>query len=145
MRRGRGPQKYSVGRVYPPPATRTRSSCVFCPVGGGTPKYSVESVYILPPATRRFLLSQKIAQLFLVLKELYKNAQAVLYQGGNIHIIIRYLSGVLQGCPASGWLFNSAIDPFLYVFSRILKPNGIGIVRACVDDLSFAPGGGGTT
>ena len=75
---------------------------------------------------------------FTLLKALYTNAQAIFRQGDNTYIIIRYLSGVLQGCPASGWLFNSAIDPFLHAFSSALKPNGIGMVRACADDLSFA-------
>ena len=51
---------------------------------------------------------------------------------------IQYLSGVLQGCPASGWLFDSALDPFLIAFNSKLRFEEKGIVRACADDLSFA-------
>jgi len=49
-----------------------------------------------------------------------------------------FKSGALQGCPASGWLFDSALDPFLAYFSRVLENGRKGIVRACADDLSFA-------
>ena len=57
---------------------------------------------------------------------------------GSIIIIIRFLNGVLQGCPASAMLFNLALDPFLVAFERILEYGRKGIVRACADDLVFS-------
>jgi len=82
---------------------------------------------------------RRLPQSFItVLKALYTDACAVFMWGNIKYIIITYLSGVLQGCPASGWLFNSALDPFLHAFSKVLSGGGKGIVRACADDLSFA-------
>ena len=46
-------------------------------------------------------------------------------------------SGVLQGCPASAFLFNNAIDPFLTNFDNILREHNAGIVRACADDIGI--------
>ena len=45
------------------------------------------------------------------------------------------LSGVLQGCPLSGVLFNFAIDPLLYLFSTLIITPGFGKVLACADDI----------
>jgi len=73
-----------------------------------------------------------------LLKALYKEANAVFVHNNITYIIIKFLSGVLQGCPASGWLFNSALDPFLFSFARVLDQGRKGVVRACADDLSFA-------
>jgi len=69
---------------------------------------------------------------------IYKDANAVLEHERETIVIIRFLSGVLQGCPASGWLFNNALDPFLVLFSRVLENGRKGIFRACADDLSFS-------
>ena len=69
---------------------------------------------------------------------IYKDANAVLEHNGETFIIIMFLSGVLQGCPASGWLFNNALDPFLVMFDRALENGRKGIFRACADDLSFS-------
>ena len=46
-----------------------------------------------------------------------------------------YLSGVLQGCPGSGLLFNIAIDPFLFNFEEVIPMRQRGLVRACADDI----------
>ena len=51
---------------------------------------------------------------------------------------IPFLSGVLQGCPASAMLFNLALDPFLSDFERKLEYGNKGIVRACADDVAFS-------
>ena len=51
--------------------------------------------------------------------------------------LIRFLSGVLQGCPASGLSFNNAIDPFLASFDKALRSRHAGIVRACADDIGI--------
>ena len=82
---------------------------------------------------------RKLPRSFITLmKAMYKNARAIFVHEGSIFIIIQFLSGVLQGCPASGWLFDSAIDPFLACFHNKLEEGRKGIVRACADDLSFA-------
>jgi len=59
-------------------------------------------------------------------------------QDGYTYEIINFLSGVLQGCPGSAFLFNNALDPFLVCFSNALGNGAKGIVRACADDLAFA-------
>ena len=69
---------------------------------------------------------------------IYRNAAAVTVHNGVPIILIRFLSGVLQGCPASAMLFNLALDPFLAAFERALDFGNKGIVRACADDVSFA-------
>ena len=43
--------------------------------------------------------------------------------------------GILQGCPASGLLFNVAIDPFLCAFDKDIVQTGQGQVKACADDV----------
>ena len=82
---------------------------------------------------------RRLPVLFLTLmKASYKDANAAFTYNNQTYIIIMFLSGVLQGCPASGWQFNSALDPFLFCFARTLNQGVIGIARACWDDLSFA-------
>ena len=49
--------------------------------------------------------------------------------------IILYLSGVLQGCPGSAFLFNNSLDPFLFLMFTRLREGNKGIVRACADDI----------
>ena len=67
-------------------------------------------------------------------QSMYQNASATLEHDGASRILIHLLSGVLQGCPASAFLFNNAIDPFLASFDNILRKKHAGIVRACADD-----------
>ena len=49
--------------------------------------------------------------------------------------IIQYLSGVLQGCPGSAFLFNNFLDPSLWLMDTKLRQGNNGIVRACADDI----------
>ncbi len=72
-----------------------------------------------------------------VFQSLYKHAIATFEHNGDIHVLIRLLSGVLQGCPASAFLFNNAIDPFLASFDKALRSRHAGIVRACADDIGI--------
>ena len=46
-------------------------------------------------------------------------------------------SGVLQGCPLAALLFVLGIDPFLYKLYDIVSNQGLGIVRACADDIAI--------
>ena len=71
-------------------------------------------------------------------KAIYKGAAAVTIHNGVPITIILFLSGVLQGCPASAMLFNLAIDPFLVAFERALDFGSRGIVRACADNIVFS-------
>ena len=52
--------------------------------------------------------------------------------------MFKVFSGVLQGCPASAFLFNNALDPFLTNFGNVLRAHKAGIVRACADDIGIA-------
>jgi hypothetical protein len=48
------------------------------------------------------------------------------------------LSGVVQGCPLASLCFVVAFDPFLNLFDRLIVKKGLGIVRACADDVGCA-------
>ena len=65
----------------------------------------------------------------------YHRACAVFKHNGIKYVIIMFLSGVLQGCPGSAFLFNNGMDPFLEVMHRSLRSANKGIVRACADDV----------
>ena len=77
------------------------------------------------------------------IKSIYNNAAAVLWdtEKGDWIVLIQFLSGVLQGCPASAFLFTVSLDPFLYAFEASLcntQNRRTGIMRACADDLGVA-------
>lgn len=65
---------------------------------------------------------------------------------GGLQFLYWIFSGVLQGCPASAFLFDCALDPFLEAFGEIFDKNTgipqhparIGIIRACADDIGMA-------
>ena len=65
---------------------------------------------------------------------IYTNAWAVSDDGGRWSPLFQFLSGVLQGCPASEFLFNLALNPFLIIFQEALEQHKGGIMRACADD-----------
>ena len=69
---------------------------------------------------------------------IYHNASAVYFHSNQKFVIIKFLSGVLQGCPGSAFLFNNALDPFLILFHNTLREMSRGIIRACADDLGVA-------
>jgi Reverse transcriptase (RNA-dependent DNA polymerase). len=77
-------------------------------------------------------------------KSIYQHARAIFrhndatkcnQQAVEEHVLIWFLSGVLQGCPGSAFLFNNALDPFLVCMDRVLRSKRAGIVRACADDV----------
>ncbi len=83
-----------------------------------------------------FLRHRSLPQHFLNLfKGLYHNATATYTHNGNTYTLIWFMSGVLQGCPGSAFLFNNALDPFLYTMHKVLRSHNAGIVRACADDI----------
>ena len=67
-------------------------------------------------------------------QSIYKNAHAFYAHNGITFTLLAFLSGVLQGCPGSAFLFNNAIDPFLTSFNNVLRSNNARIVGACADD-----------
>ena len=71
-------------------------------------------------------------------KAIYTKASSVVHHNGMLITIILFLSGVLQGCPASAMLFDLALDPFLAMFERVLQFGRLGLVRACADDIAFS-------
>ncbi len=70
-------------------------------------------------------------------KSIYMNAHAVFSQGERVRIL-DFLSGVLQGCPGSAFLFNNSVDPFLIYIEKQLKLRKAGFARACADDIGAA-------
>ncbi len=71
---------------------------------------------------------------------------AFLAQGGVVKFLYWILSRVLPGCPASAFLFDCVLDPFLAAFQKQLRsgvgssafPAQVGISRACADDFGMA-------
>ena len=59
-------------------------------------------------------------------------------RNGVTYMFVNFLSGVLQGCPASAFLFNNALDPFPLEFHNALRSKNAGIVRACADDIGIS-------
>jgi hypothetical protein len=57
---------------------------------------------------------------------------------GQVHFLFLILSGVLQGCPLSGMIFAIAIDPFLRYIDASIDLKGLGMTRACADDIAVA-------
>jgi len=76
----------------------------------------------------------------LLFQGIYHMASAVFTHGDVKYTIIEFLSGVLQGCPGSAFLFNNALDPFLARIHCILREKNRGIVRACADDIGICLG-----
>ncbi len=68
---------------------------------------------------------------------IYHQASAFAFINGRLQFLFPFLSGVLQGCPASAFLFNSSLDPFLNHFSEIVRTRS-GILRVCADDVGAA-------
>ena len=72
------------------------------------------------------------------IRSLYEEALAVDCSSGQITTMFAFASGVLQGCPASAFLFAVCLDPFLVCFEGCLSIRARGAPRACADDLGAA-------
>ncbi len=72
------------------------------------------------------------------IEAIYHKAHACAFVGGHTKILFYFLAGVLQGCPASAFLFNLAVDPFLNFLQISLAVRSGGILRACADDIGAA-------
>ena len=73
-----------------------------------------------------------------LVKTLYKGNEAYLKSGSSMQWLFSVFSGVLQGCPLSGALFNFAMDPLLHLFAKLVVNPGLGKVMACADDIGIA-------
>ena len=71
-------------------------------------------------------------------KVLYTLNGAFSKNGGTIIFLYWYLSGVLQGCPASAFIFDVSIDPLLEAFEEAIGQQNRGIVKVCADDIGMA-------
>lgn len=69
---------------------------------------------------------------------IYSENNAYTRSPGGFEFLFKVFSGVLQGCPLSGALFNVGIDPLLWCFSRTIVQPGFGKVFACADDIGAA-------
>ena len=69
---------------------------------------------------------------------MYSDAEAWAESDGCHFFLFEIISGVLQGCPLSGFLFNICIDPLLWTFSTTIVKMHLGITLACADDLATA-------
>jgi hypothetical protein len=58
--------------------------------------------------------------------------------GSSSRFLFLILSGIIQGCPLAGTCFALAIDPFLSKFKQEIEDRGLGIIRACADDIGAA-------
>ena len=81
------------------------------------------------------------------IRSLYFCNAAYFSDGGSLIFLFWMFSGVLQGCPASAFLFDCILDPFLEAFSEVIyqysaskqcNPTHIGILRCCADDVGAA-------
>ena len=79
-------------------------------------------------------------------KSLYARNYTTMRHGGFEYFLYWIFSGVHQGCPASAFLFDVAVDPILVAFEEALEqgptgtsnPAAFGIVRTCADDIGTA-------
>ena len=69
---------------------------------------------------------------------MYSEHHAYTRSQGGLVLLFKVFSGVLQGCPLSGALFNVGIGPLLSCFSRTAVQPGLGKVFACADDIGAA-------
>jgi len=74
------------------------------------------------------------------LERMYDANEAFFECGGDLKWVFCVISGVLQGCPLSGSLFVICMDPLLYLFKTKIEDQGLGMVRACADDVGATLG-----
>lgn len=62
------------------------------------------------------------------IKSIYYQAGAYANINGSLVLLSHFASGVLQGCPASAFLFNLALDPFLAEITTYLEIKMLGLL-----------------
>ena len=68
----------------------------------------------------------------------YNSVKAYTCCNGDFAFLFFIFSGVLQGCPLSGFIFDIVVDPFLNHFDALLEKTKYATVRACADDIGAA-------
>ena len=105
---------------------------------------------VFPSLRQRFLfivleLARVDGGILNVIEGCYISSGAFAAIGGRA---IRYLfhmeSGIAQGCLLSGSMFAVGFNPFLLDMKRRIDDRGLGLTRACADDVAaltfgFAP------
>ena len=85
------------------------------------------------------LLAVQAYQLPLGLVELIRGIyfmnMAYLQVKGTFIYLYMIVTGVLQGCPLSGMIFDIGLDPFLRWMEKDIERTGLGTIRACADDI----------
>ena len=52
--------------------------------------------------------------------------------------MLRIANGILQGCPLFGSLSVPTVDPLVFQLSIDIESCGLGVVRACPDDVGIS-------
>ena len=65
-------------------------------------------------------------------------AALTINEAGEANFAYYVTAGVLQGCPFSGHIFATAMDPILGMMEKEVDSLGIGVTRACADDVGAA-------
>ena len=76
--------------------------------------------------------------IFSLIMAMYNKNKAFMLTPDGIMFMFYILCGVLQGCPLSGSLFVMVIDPLLFMLKIHIEDTGLGIVRACADDIGVS-------
>ncbi|MDA8582920.1 reverse transcriptase domain-containing protein [bacterium] len=66
---------------------------------------------------------------------MYAFALALVMQAGWLAVFMLQASGVLQGCPMSGSLFQLCMDPHLHRMQSVMCRQRSATIRACADDV----------
>ncbi len=73
-----------------------------------------------------------------LVRSIHSFCLAVGRAGSMVKLLFPILRGVIQGCPLAAFCFVLAFDPFLNWFDHIVVKKGLGVVRACTDDVGAA-------
>eukprot|EP00959_Pyramimonas_sp_CCMP1952_P431189 9030784-Pyramimonas_sp.AAC.1 len=66
---------------------------------------------------------------------LYSAIEGVVAHSGLLHSVYWLRSGIIQGCGLSGTLYALSTAPFLVDLGYSLEDAGLGLARACADDI----------
>ena len=71
---------------------------------------------------------------------IYHDNHAYALVNGELIFLFLVTSGVLQGCPLSGTIFNVCVDPFYRQIAELLTFANHSLPRACADDVGCVIG-----
>ena len=66
---------------------------------------------------------------------IYCNVQVLINSELGMLPLFKLASCILQGCPLAGIMFAMAVDPILRAFNSAMDHKGLGVARACADDI----------